>query len=31
MRVNPYYNRETMNLKQLDLDLKKQGFICRLF
>lgn len=30
MRVNPYYNRETMNLKQLALDLKKQGFICRL-
>jgi hypothetical protein len=30
MRVNPYYNKDTMNLKQLALDLKKQGFICRL-
>lgn len=30
MRVNPYYNKGTMNLKQLALDLKKQGYICRI-
>lgn len=30
MRVNPYYNKDTMNLKQLALDLKNQGFICKL-
>lgn len=30
MRVNPYYNKDTMNLKQLAIDLNKQGFICRL-
>lgn len=30
MRVNPYYNKDTMNLKQLALDLKKQGYICRI-
>lgn len=30
MRVNPYYNKDTMNLKQLVLDLKNQGFICKL-
>lgn len=30
MKVNPYYNKDTMNLKQLALDLEKQGFICRL-
>lgn len=30
MKVNPYYNKDTMNLKQLALDLKIQGFICRL-
>lgn len=29
MKVNPYYN-DTMNLKHLALDLKNQGFICRL-
>lgn len=30
MKVNPYYNKDIMNLKQLALDLEKQGFICRL-
>ena len=30
MKVNPYYNKDTMNLKQLAFDLEKQGFICRL-
>lgn len=30
MRVNPYYNKDTMNLKQLALDLNKQGLICKL-
>lgn len=30
MRVNPYYNNDTMNLKQLARDLEKQGYICRL-
>lgn len=30
MRVNPYYNKDTMNFKQLASDLDKQGFICRL-
>lgn len=30
MRVNPYYNKDTMNLKQLALDLKNQGFICKI-
>lgn len=30
MRVNPYYNKDTMNLKQLASDLEKEGFICRL-
>lgn len=30
MRINPYYNNDTMNLKQLAYDLEKQGFICRL-
>lgn len=27
MKYNQYYNKETMNIKQLDLDLKKQNFI----
>lgn len=30
MRVNPYYNKDTMNLEQLASDIEKQGFICRL-
>lgn len=30
MLRNPYYNKDTMNLKQLARDLEKQGFICRL-
>lgn len=30
MIVNPYYNKDTMNLKQLAIDLKNQGFICKL-
>ena len=30
MRVNPYYNNDTMNLKQLTKDLEKQGYICEL-
>lgn len=30
MRVNPYYNNETMNLKRLARDLEKQGFTCNL-
>lgn len=30
MRVNPYYNKDTMNLKQLTRDLEKQGFTCEL-
>lgn len=30
MKYNQYYNKETMNIKQLDLDLKKQNFICRM-
>lgn len=28
MKVNPYYNKYTMNLKQLTRDLEKQGFNC---
>ena len=27
---NPYYNKSTMNLKQLARDLEKQGFTCKL-
>lgn len=30
MRVNPYYNKKTMNLKQLTHDLEKQGFTCEI-
>lgn len=30
MRVNPYYNKDTMNLKQLASDLEKQGYTCGL-
>lgn len=30
MRVNPYYNKKTMNLKQLTYDLEKQGFTCEI-
>lgn len=26
MKYNQYYNKETMNIKQLDLDLKKQNY-----
>ena len=28
MLRNPYYNKETMNLKQLAKDIEKQGFTC---
>lgn len=30
MKYNQYYNRETMNIKQLNLVLNKQNFICRM-
>ena len=30
MRVNPYYNKDTMNLKQLTRDLENQGYTCKL-
>lgn len=30
MKVNPYYNKDTMNLKQLARNLKKQCFTCEL-
>lgn len=30
MRVNPYYNKDTMNLKQLTCDLEKQNYTCEL-
>lgn len=30
MKVNPYYNKDTMNFKQLTRDLEKQGFTCEL-
>lgn len=30
MKVNPYYNKDTMNLKQLTRDLEKQGYTCGL-
>ena len=31
MKQNQYYNKRTMNLKQLTRDLEKQGFTCKLF
>lgn len=30
MKQNQYYNKRTMNLKQLTRDLEKQGFTCEL-
>ena len=30
MKHNEYYNKNVMNFRQLALDLKKQGFICKL-
>lgn len=30
MRHNEYYNKSTMNLKQLTRDLEKQGFTCKI-
>lgn len=30
MKYNPYYNKSTMNLKQLTSDLEKQGFVCKI-
>ena len=30
MRVNPYYNKDTMNFKQFTCDLEKQGFSCEI-
>lgn len=30
MKYNPYYNKSTMNLKQLARDLEKQGFACKI-
>lgn len=30
MKYNEYYNKDTMNLKQLAKDLEKQGYICEL-
>lgn len=30
MKSNPYYNKSTMNFKQLSRDLEKQGFTCKL-
>lgn len=30
MKQNQYYNKRTMNLKQLSRDLEKQGFTCEL-
>lgn len=31
MKYNQYYNKNTMNLKQLKRDLENQGFTCELF
>lgn len=30
MKVNPYYNKDTMNLKQLARDLERQHFTCEI-
>lgn len=30
MKANEYYNKDTMNLKQLSRDLENQGFRCEL-
>lgn len=30
MKVNPYYNKDTMNLKQLARDLERQRFTCEI-
>lgn len=30
MKYNQYYNKNTMNIKQLVRDLEKQGFTCKL-
>lgn len=30
MKYNQYYNKNTMNLKQLAKDLEKQGYTCKL-
>lgn len=30
MKVNPYYNKDTMNLKQLARDLERQCFTCEI-
>lgn len=30
MKQNQYYNKHTMNLKQLSRDLEKTGFTCKL-
>lgn len=30
MRHNEYYNKDTMNLKQLTCDLEKHGFTCKI-
>lgn len=31
MKRNQYYNKKTMNYKQLSIDLEKQGFTCKLW
>ena len=30
MKYNQYYNKSTMNIKQLAKDLEKQGYTCKL-